>query len=297
MENRHERKSYFFALAAVLLWATSASAFKISLRYINFGELLFLASLSAVITVFMIILLSGRCKLLFQISPAEIRSSMLLGFLNPFLYYLILFRAFSLLPAQLAQPLNFIWPLMIVILSIPLLKRKVKLKDFAAIGISFLGVLIISTRGSFTSFKGSDPWGIFLALSSSLVWAFFWIYNTKNRLIPELKMFLNFCWGTIFISIYLISSGNLEIPPVPGIIGGLYIGLFEMGITFILWLKALRYTTNTARINNFIYLTPFLSLLVITLAVGERILLATLAGLLLIVAGIAFQHLRFSRIK
>jgi drug/metabolite transporter (DMT)-like permease len=41
-------------------------------------------------------------KILFQ--------SAITGALNPFGYYLILFKAYSLLPAQLAQPLNMIWP-------------------------------------------------------------------------------------------------------------------------------------------------------------------------------------------
>ena len=33
------------------------------------------------------------------------------GFLNPFLYYIILFKAYSLLPAQEALSLNYTWPL------------------------------------------------------------------------------------------------------------------------------------------------------------------------------------------
>ena len=32
-----------------------------------------------------------------------------------------------------------------------------------------------------------------------------------------------------------------------------YVGLFEMGITFVLWLSALKSTNNTARISNLIF--------------------------------------------
>ena len=40
---------------------------------------------------------------------------------------------------------------------------------------------------------------------------------------------------------------------------------------------------------NLIYLVPFLSLLVITLVLGEKILPSTVVGLLFIVAGILLQ--------
>ena len=46
-----------------------------------------------------------------------------------------------------------------------------------------------------------------------------------------------------------------------GLLGGVYIGLFEMGITFLVWLKALKNAKTTAHVVNLIYLVPFLSLL------------------------------------
>jgi len=58
----------------------------------------------------------------------------------------------------------------------------------------------------------------------------------------------------------------------------------------VLWLKALKFSENTARVANLIFLSPFLSLLFIRLLVGEEILLSTLAGLVLIVAGLILQQ-------
>ena len=49
--------------------------------------------------------------------------------------------AYSLLPAQVAQPLNFIWPITLVLLSIPILKQKLKLKSLFALMLSFVGVI------------------------------------------------------------------------------------------------------------------------------------------------------------
>jgi len=68
-----------------------------------------------------------------------------------------------------------------------------------------------------------------------------------------------------------------------------YVSLFEMSITFSLWLTAMQLTSSAARISNLIYVTPFFSLLILHLVVGEKIYPATFVGLLLIVGSILFQ--------
>ena len=62
-----------------------------------------------------------------------------------------------------------------------------------------------------------------------------------------------------------------------------------MGLTFTLWLMAMKYATTTAKISNLVYISPFISLIFIRYAVGETILLATIVGLVFIVSGILIQ--------
>ena len=69
-----------------------------------------------------------------------------------------------------------------------------------------------------------------------------------------------------------------------------YVGLFEMGITFVLWLSALRLTQNTARISNLIFASPFISLLLLANIIGEEIHPSTLIGLVMIVCGLVVQQ-------
>ncbi|HPY52190.1 MAG TPA: EamA family transporter, partial [Sedimentisphaerales bacterium] len=87
----------------------------------------------------------------------------------------------------------------------------------------------------------------------------------------------------------VLLTDQVDVPVWQGLIGGVYIGLFEMGITFLAWLKALKLARTTAHVVNLIYLVPFLSLLVIALVLDEQILPATLVGLVLIIAGIVLQ--------
>jgi drug/metabolite transporter (DMT)-like permease len=286
-----QTRAYLCASAAVLFWATSASAFKISLRYVDVFSLLFYASITSTVAFFVYILISNKLSLIKDLSRKDYMYSALLGFLNPFLYYTVLFKAYSILPAQEAQPLNFIWPITLVLLSIPLLKQKIKSKDIIATFISFVGVFVISTRGDILGFRFTNTLGVSLATGSSIIWALFWIYNVRDKRDEVIRLFLNFTFGSVLTLLLMLLFSNSRIPDLYGILGAVYVGLFEMGITFLLWLKALRLSKTTAHVTNLIYMVPFLSLVFISFTVGETILPSTLVGLIFIVGGIILQRL------
>jgi len=285
-----QESAYIYAIIAVLFWSTVASAFKVTLRYLDFLQLLFFASIASLVILFLILLIQNKLNLFRGYSRKNYLHSVMLGFLNPFLYYVVLFKAYSLLPAQEAQPLNYTWSIMLVLLSIPLLKQKIGFKSIFAIFISYFGVFIISTRGDILGLTFTNLYGVFLALGSAVIWALFWIYNIKDQRDEVAKLFLNFSFGFIFILITMLLSSRMRIPAISGLAGATYVGLFEMGITFVLWLKALKLSRTTAQVSNLIYLSPFLSLVLIHLVVGEKILLSTIIGLIFIVAGIMLQQ-------
>ena len=221
-----------------------------------------------------------------------IRPSLLFGFLNPFLYYLVLFQAYELLPAQEAQPLNYTWAITLTLLSIPLLRQRITRQEIAAIIVSYLGVVVISTQGRLLHLHFANPLGVALALGSTVIWALYWIFNSRDTRDPVTGLFLNFLCGLPFILAYALGTGALHRPALPGLLGAAYVGAFEMGITYVLWLQALKLSVNTAKVGNLIFLSPFLSLIFIHLLVGERILPSTYSGLVLIVAGLVLQRLR-----
>lgn len=290
-----QKKAYFCAFLAVLFWSTSASAFKICLSperlNVSVLPLLFGASLVSSIAMFLNLLLSGKTDLLRTLSKEDFTRSAFLGFLSPFLYYTVLFKAYSILPAQEAQPLNFVWPLVLVLLSAPILKQKIEPRDIVAILTSFFGVLIISTEGHVLSFKFTDPLGVALATGSSIPWALYWIYNVKDKQDEVVRLFLNFTFASVYVFILMLSIGELQSPSLYGALGVTYVGLFEMGITFLVWLKALKLAESTASVTGLIYLVPFLSFIVIYFVLGEEILPSTIVGAVFIVGGIVLQKL------
>jgi drug/metabolite transporter (DMT)-like permease len=287
---KQQQLAYIYALAATLLWSTIGSAFKITLRFIDFADLLFYASLTSVAVIFVSLLISGKVALLNRLTVKDYLRAALLGALNPFLYYLVLLKAYDLLLAQEAGTLNYIWPVALVLLSIPILKQKIGWMSVVAIFISFTGTIVIGTRGRLLDMQFGNSLGVLLALASAVFWSLYWIYNVKDKKDELVKLFLNFCFGSLFVLIYLLATTGIRLPSLPGLAGSVYAGVVEMGITFILWLKALQLSSTTAKVSNLVYLSPFISLIIIRFAVGEEILFSTFIGLTLIVGGIIMQQ-------
>ncbi len=287
----NQKRAYLYAIVTILLWSTMASAFKISLKYLDYFQLLFFASLFSCIILFIILTIQGKLILLKKTTKQDLMHSAFLGILNPFLYYLVLFKAYSLLKAQEAGTLNYIWPIILVLLSVPLLKQRIHWMSIIAILVSFSGIIIISTEGKVTTLEFKEPLGVALAIGSSVFWALFWIFNLKDQRDEVIKLFMNFVFGTAYVFIALMCFSGFNLIGFKGLTGALYIGLFEMGLTYVLWLKALKLSSNTAVVSNLVYLSPFISLIVIRSVIGEKILLSTIIGLFLIICGIAVQHL------
>lgn len=192
----------------------------------------------------------------------------LLGIINPFLYYLILFKAYDLLPAQIAQPINCTWALTLSYLSFFILKHKLSLYDFLASIICYVGILIISTKGNIFGFDFSSKEGVFLAFSSTVLWSIYWIYSTKLDVDLVIGLFVSFVSGLFFISVYMLLFSKSYEPNFYGVLGSLYIGCFEMGVTYVFWLNAMKLTNSSSKIANLIFISPCLLLVFIYFLVG-----------------------------
>ena len=291
MKKSSASKALLYALLAVLFWSTIPTAFKLGLQHCSTWQLLTGATLVSTLVLGILTTLRGKLPSLFSYTGKDLLFSALMGLLNPVSYYLILFRAYTILPAQVAQPLNMIWPIVLVLLAIPILRQKISLLSLGAMLLSFSGVVLVSLMGGTVSMDPQNRLGIILALSTSVIWALYFLYNTRDKRDPVTRLFLNF----VFASLFLLLAGILTDQPFPtsseGWLASFYVGVFEMGITFVLWLTAIRLAPKSDRISNLVYLAPFLNLLFASQVLGERIYLTTVFGIILLVAGIVIQNL------
>ena len=290
MTTANQKEAYKFALIAVFLWSTVATAFKIALSYLSSIELLLYSSLSSLLVLSIIILYQKKSIQVLSHFKQNFSFVFILGAINPFLYYFVLFKAYEILPAQEAQAINYTWALMFSYLSVVFLKHKLSKGDIIAGLICYFGILIIATKGDPFSLEFTNIYGVMLALLSTIIWSLYWIFSAKLEVDNIVGLFSNFLIGSICIGLYIIFTTPIQIPSMEALISSIYVGLFEMGITFIFWLKAVKLTENIASISNLIFLSPFLSLVFIYFILGEKILLSTIIALIMIVSGLIIQQ-------
>ena len=291
MSGKSARKAYAFAILAVLFWSTSPTAFKLGLKFQDTYQLLTGATITSLFVLGLILLPNGRYNELRGFGWKDLGFSALMGLLNPVAYYLVLFKAYTILPAQVAQPLNMIWPIVLVIISIPMLGQKISWKSIGAMVLSFSGVVLVSLQGGTGGKDPENRLGIFLALSTSLIWAFYFIYNTRDKKDPVARLFLNFLFASVFLLLGGILKGQVFPDSVQAWGTAIYVGIFEMGVTFVLWLLAMQYAPTTDRISNLVYMAPFLNLVIVNLVLDEKIFQTTVYGIILLVSGILIQNM------
>lgn len=286
----NQKQAMMYGLGTVLLWSTVATAFKLSLRELTPIQMLVVACSASVLVMALVLLVQRRWHLVFQLSGRQYLQSMGMGLINPCLYYFLLFGAFDRLPAQEAQPLNYTWALVLAYLSVPFLGQRLRRADIIAGLICYSGVVVIATRGDVLSMTFSDPLGVAYAIGSTLVWASYWIIATRDTRDPVVGLFLNFLCGLPVIVVICAMTTGFDFSLDTGLYAAVYVGVFEMGIAFVLWSYAMKKAENTSRVSNLIFISPFLSLVFIYFILGEIILQSTYIGLVLIIAGLWIQQ-------
>ena len=302
----NQNKAYAFGLTTILLWSTVAVAFKLALAQLDIYQLVFYATLFATIILLFITWFNGSHVMLGDQFKRHWKITVVSGCINPVLYYIILFAAYDRLPAQVAQPINYTWAIVLTFFSIVFLKQSITRADCIAALVCYAGVVIIAMQGQFFSLDaieilGSSTLeydyriGLFLAILSTFVWAGYWILNLLDQREPLIALCLNFLVALPVAGLVCLFCSTPVISTKEGLIGAIYIGFAEMSVAFLFWSKALKLAENTSRISNLVFFSPFISLVLIHIFLGETIHVTTYGGLSLIVFGLLYQQ--YSSVK
>lgn len=287
MPSYDERRALLIGLLAVLFWSTASTAFKLGLAAQTPLQLVTLATIASA-------LILGIALGLRRTRPAVpapggrrlLAEATALGIVNPLLFYPVLLSGYDRLPAQIAQPLNYTWAIVLALLAVPLLGQRLAGRALLGIAVSYGGALLLIVGATASPLGKPDPWGLVLIFASTLLWALYWIMNTRTRSDPLTLLAASFAIAAILLSavLSLLSAW----PPLTRETVGyaVWIGALEMGLTFLLWQRALRLTAQVGRIGQLIFLAPFLSLVPIALVLGETIQPSSLLGLTIIVLGL-----------
>lgn len=323
---------------SILFWSTAATAFKIALIHLEVFEVLLISIFTSIVIYlsydlfkFVIFILNSKKENVYELQPIlkqkivkennSYIKKYLIYILNPFLYYVVLFEAYSLLTAQLALTLNYLWPIILIIMMI--INKRVKFEKILIFSLilSFFGFLVIISKGDVNNIKiifeslidlqiinnSTSKYlfskGVFLAIISSFIWALYWLLNSSKANKENDNLSMNFIFSFFALILYLLlTDSNLlfnlfyklkfiiyddKIKIIDNSFwASVYIGCFEMGITFILWLKALKLTHKPIILTNMVYISPFLSIFWISIMLNESIYQTSIIGLLMIITSI-----------
>jgi len=287
------KSAYLLTVFTIICWGGAASAFKLALLQLTPQYLLAFSALVSWLVLSALMIITRKYSHLRTLKISQWSLLLLLGAANPFLYYMVLFEAYYRLPGQIAMTLNYLWPVMLVILSVPVLNHRLRFTNLVSILLSFFGALLIASNGDFSGWNQLDATGVLLVLFSTVIWALYWLISARLQIDAVIKLWIGFISGTVLTWLYIMLSDE-AMPAfihVPWIAIA-YVGMLEMGLTFFVWLKALQLAPNTATIANLIYLTPFVSLMLLSLILHESIYPTTIIGLVIIIGGILLQQYR-----
>lgn len=281
-------QSYLNLSLCIVLWASIPVASKKILVELNNLQMLFYSTAFSAIALGMLVLWQGKTAALTRYTLREFAHLSWLGFLGAFLYYVLLYGAFANTSAAEGFVLAYTWPILISLLAVPLLGEKLTPLRLAAIAISFVGVVVIVTRGQMVEFQVENLAGNLLALCGALVFALFSILGRRAKYDLTIAAFVYFCAALICSAAAIASTGSLPLPSLS--IWGwiLYNGLLVNGVSYLFWFKALQFG-ETPIVSNLLYLTPVLSLPLVSVFLYEPVHTSAVSGLILILSGIILQ--------
>ncbi len=285
-----QTKAFFCAGLTVLAWSTVSTAFKLSLEAMTPMQLIFVSMTTSVLFLGVTQFFRTRGQTFREFREFTRRQyldSLLLGIML-YCYYALLFMAYARLPAQITQPINNTWALMLALLAVWLLRQRLSPREFFFMLVAYAGVVVIATGGG-DKLGPPNPFGLVCVIASTLLYALYWIVNTRSKLPPISGLFLCFLVSGSLAGLTLTLNGD-GLPPASTLLPGIYVGMFELGIPFLLWGLALRLTDSVPRISTLPFIVPFLALFWISLILKEPIALSTVAGLVLIVGGTFMQQ-------
>ena len=145
-----------------------------------------IVSLSLTITVL------KRWGKLREYSKKEMGTMLVLGATGLFPYTTLYYLAFALAPAAAGNSniINYLWPIWIVILAIPILKEGLGWKKILGIALSFAGVYLILTGGQWIRFRLEHLPAYLSAAAGAFFWGLFSVQNKRHRFEALTAMFV-----------------------------------------------------------------------------------------------------------
>ncbi len=236
-------------------------------------------------------LLGGLRREAWQVKPVIL----LTGVGGIFGYHFLYFSAFRYAPALEANLINYLWPLLIVLLSPVILPGyRLRINHITGALLGLAGAYLIMSGGRLR-LDTVHLRGYVLAAFAALIWA---VYSLRTK---RLQPFPNaavgaFCLvsGILSLLVYWLEIGKLSLPAISPMewLYLLLIGAGPMGLAFFTWDAALK-RGDPRIIGSLAYLTPLTSTAVLVILGGRALSWVSAIAMILIVGGAVLGSINF----
>ena len=282
-------KKYLYAVLTVFIWSTLAATAKLILNDIPNLQTLAISSFFAFLFLVVINLRGKIVKKLCTYSIKDYGKMAGLGFLGIFAYSALYYYGLTQLTSQEACIVNYLWPIMLVIFSVIILKEKLTFLKIVAMVCSFVGIIVLSLGGA--SYDGNGFLGIVACVIASACYGLFSVLNKKADYDQNIAMTVIWLTTAICSTVFGLLTEEWVSISFTQLLGLVWMGVVVDAVAYLLWALALKGSENTAKIANLAYMTPFLSLVVSTILCNEKIEFRAVIALVFIVGGILLQSL------
>ena len=213
-------------------------------------------------------------------------STLALGIYGLFAYHFLLFMALRTAPAVEANLVNYLWPLLIVVLAPVILRGfTLHLRHVAAALAGFAGAAIAILGGRDAS--GAWSWGYLAALAAAFIWS---TYSLMTRRVAPFSTaaigLFGLVSGLLALACHAAFEPAVSLTPHDWLLIAIA-GFGPLGAAFFLWDKALK-LGDPRQIGILSYITPFASTMLLIVATGRTPTWSiALAALLIIGAAVA----------
>lgn len=287
--------AYLYVGLVIILWSSTPAVAKLLLNNLDSFQVLFFISLAASLTLLLVAIFQNKLQIALKYDLKDYFHFAYMGCLGIFLYYLFMFGSLALIPAQEYTAVNYLWPILLVIFASAILREKFTPLNVLAMILSFFGVYIVVSQGDLLNLTFSNWVGVLLAFLGAASYGLFSVLGKKHDYDKLTSVMFYWVFSFVFASLAVLIFSSIRTPTLYEAVGLLWIGGAAGGIAYVFWFLALKHG-DTLKISNVAYLTPFVALVYIQLLLGEKILLSSVVGLIILVAGISLQFLDGSRV-
>lgn len=276
------KKNYhFYAIITIIFWAMAFVFTRLALQYFDVYTLSFLRYLSASLTLLIIICFMKINKP----KKEDFITYLLSGCIGFFIYVILFTKGTGMVTSATGSIVIAMVPVFTAFLASFFYKEKLKTYQWFAIGIEFIGILVLTLMNGTFSINEGVLWLLVAALCLAT-------YNllqrklTKKYSAIEASTYSIFI-GTLFLCIFLPSAIEPTIhAPIEHIIYVLILGIFSSALAYIAWAKAISMAEKTTYVSNYMFVTPFLTTILGFVMMGEIPDKATVLGGIIILIGL-----------